>query len=306
MPLHLQLCPGTYSYVLALTAMPLHLQLCPDTYSYVLALTAMPLHLQLCPGTYSYVLALTAMPLHLQLCPDTYSYVLALTAMPLNLQLCPGTYSYVLALTAMPLHLQLSLHYTLALTVSLTNDPQYNSHSSAVRRHSFDPQAVRVGFVAYKVALGRVFLRALPFYPISIILPIPHILNHLVHTDTISSDTRTVHVSSACQQCMSAVHVGSACRQCMSAVHVGSACQQCRSTNRSEAIQLSARDPATSLSVTLLLWKCSVLRYRSPFFIFFLPFSFSPIVAEVENGQQLASSNCMIKKWPKTQKGTCL
>jgi hypothetical protein len=165
-------------------------------------------HLQLCPCTY----ALTAMSLHIQLFPCTY----ALTAISLHIKLCSCTYS----LTAM------SLHYTPAPT----DDPQYNIHRSAVRRHSFDSQAVRLVFVADKVARGQVFLRALPFCPISIIPSVPHILNHPVHTDTVSLKTRTVHVNSACQQCMSTVHFNSAFQQCISTVHVNSAFQQCIST----------------------------------------------------------------------------
>jgi len=87
---------------------------------HTLALTAMFLH---------HTLALTAMSLH---------HTLVLTAMSLH---------HTLALTAM------SLHHTLALT----DYPPCNSHSSAVRRYSFDPQAVGMGFVADKVTLGQVF-----------------------------------------------------------------------------------------------------------------------------------------------------
>jgi hypothetical protein len=45
----------------------------------------------------------------------------------------------------------------------------------------FDPEPVQVRFVLYKVALGQVFLRVLPFYPVSIIPPMLHINLHL-HT----------------------------------------------------------------------------------------------------------------------------
>jgi hypothetical protein len=39
------------------------------------------------------------------------------------------------------------------------------------RRPGFAPGSVHVGFVVDKVALGQVFLRVLPFYPVSIIPP---------------------------------------------------------------------------------------------------------------------------------------
>jgi hypothetical protein len=104
------------------------------------------------------------MSLKVLLCPGTYRYALALT----HLQQCPCTYSC--APTLYP------------CTYRCHTDgwsSHCNSHSSAVRRHSFDPQAVCVGYVADRVALGQGCLRALPFYPtISIIPPI----NHPVHT----------------------------------------------------------------------------------------------------------------------------
>ena len=189
----------------------------------------------------------------------------------MSLHLC--TYSNVPALTGM------SLHYSLAPT----DDPQYNIHRSALRRYSFYPQAVCVGFVADKVALGQVFLRALPFYPISIIPLIPRILNRSVHTDTISSNTRIVHVNIACQHCMSTVPVNIACQQI--------------ATNQFNCLRA--------------VWQhlCPLRHFFAivPFFvigflfIFFLPFSFSPILTEVEKGQQLESATFMIKKWPKRE-----
>ena len=81
---------------------------------------------------------------------------------------------------------------------------------------------------------GTGFFRALPFYPISIIPPIPIILNYPVHTDTISSKTRTARLNKP------------------------------QRTNSNFQTQLVERDLVTSLSFKLLLWNCSVLHYRSP------------------------------------------
>ena len=39
------------------------------------------------------------------------------------------------------------------------------SHVSQTRGHGFEPGAIRVGFMADKVPLGKVFLRVLPFTP---------------------------------------------------------------------------------------------------------------------------------------------
>jgi len=103
-----------------------------------------------------------------------------------------------------------------------------------------------------------------------------HSTNSPVHTGTESSDTRTSRLNKS------------------------------QRTSSTFQTHLPERDLAASLPFALLLWNCSVLRYRSPFFIFFLPFDFSPILTKVEKGQQLASSNCMIKKCPKTEKGICL
>ena len=85
--------------------------------------------------------------------------------------------------------------------------PQCNSHSSAVRRYSFDPKAVRVGFVADKVTLGQVFLRALPFYAISIIPPIPQFtlaLNPLTQGHRVSTN-RNEPVQHSRLICLSAI-----------------------------------------------------------------------------------------------------
>ena len=174
----------------------------------------MSLHLQLCPGTYKYALRL----IHLQLCPCRYSYALRL----MHLQQCPCTYSHVP--TQYP-----------CTDMSLTDDPQYNGHISAVRRYSFAPQAVRVGFVADKVDWDRFFSEHFrftlsvsfqQFLTFLIIQFTPPLYETIRHGQCMS----TVHVNSACQQRMSTVHVNSTYQQCMSTVHVNSAYQQYMST----------------------------------------------------------------------------
>jgi hypothetical protein len=47
------------------------------------------------------------------------------------------------------------------------------------RKTGFDVRSVHVRIIVDKVALGQVFLRVLPFYPVSIIPPMLHIHLHL-------------------------------------------------------------------------------------------------------------------------------
>jgi hypothetical protein len=46
------------------------------------------------------------------------------------------------------------------------------------RRPGFDVGSVHVGFVVDKVALGQMFLRALRFFPVSFIPPVPHYMEN--------------------------------------------------------------------------------------------------------------------------------